>query len=236
MRSNKKRSRGDMPPRLAPPPENAVTLPVRPIAGPRPRFFWLAVIIGLAAIFAAYANHFHNSFHFDDAHTVVNNIYIRNLHNIPRFFTDATTFSSLQANQTWRPIVSLSLAIDYKLAHGYNTLWFHISTFFWFLVQLWRIYLFYRYIMDLAKPQHANRYIALFATLWYGLHPAIAETVNYICQRADLYATLGVVAGMVLFIRYPHLRKFGIYLLPVIVGSMAKATAVVFGGIVLVYV
>ena len=200
------------------------------------RRFLLLVGLALAAVVLAYANHFHNGFHFDDWHSVVDNVYIRDLHNIPRFFTDATTYTPLQANQTWRPIVSLSLAIDYKLGHGLNPLWFHISTFFWFLVQLWLMYLLYRYLMDAAKPQAANRYIALFAALWYGLHPAIAETVNYICQRADLYATLGVVAGMVLYIRYPGLRKFGIYLLPVIVGSMAKATAVVFGGIVLVYV
>ena len=192
--------------------------------------------VAVVAIFAAYANHFHNSFHFDDAHTVVNNVYIRNLHNIPRFFTDATTFSSLPANQTWRPIVSLSLAIDYKLGRGLNPLWFHISTFFWFLVQLWLMYLLYRYLMDAAAPRPANRYIALFAVLWYGLHPAIAETVNYIIQRADLYATLGVVAGMVIYIRFPALRKFGIYLLPVILGAMSKATAVVFGGILLVYI
>src|SRR5271170_315993 len=169
MRANKTRSRGDKPPRPTPPPENSANEPLRPASGPRPRFFWLAVIIGLAAIFAAYANHFHNSFHFDDAHTVVNNVYIRDLHNIPRFFTDATTFSSLPANQTWRPVVTLSLAIDYKLGHGLNTLWFHISTFFWFLVLLWVMYLLYRYVMDAAAPRAANRYIALFAVLWYGL-------------------------------------------------------------------
>jgi hypothetical protein len=29
----------------------------------------LAVTVLLVAITAAYANHFHNSFHFDDAHT-----------------------------------------------------------------------------------------------------------------------------------------------------------------------
>jgi protein O-mannosyl-transferase len=203
---------------------------------PRPRFFWPCVVVSVLAIFATYARHFHNSFHFDDAHAVVNNVYIRDLHNVPRFFTDATTFSSLPANQTWRPVVTLSLAIDYKLGHGLNTLWFHISTFFWFLVLLWLMYLLYHYVMDAAAPRAANRYIALFAVLWYGLHPAIAETVNYIIQRADLYATLGVVAGTVIFIRFPGLRKFGIYLLPVILGAMSKATAVVFGGIVLVYV
>src|SRR5580704_4902171 len=236
MRESKKRARGDAPPSPTT-PENGVAAEYRPeSAGATPRRFWLAVGLAAVTIFSAYANHFHNSFHFDDAHTVVNNIYIRNLHNIPRFFTDATTFSSLPANQTWRPIVSLSLALDYKLGHGATPLWFHISTFFWFLVQLWLMYLLYTYIMNLAEPREANRYIALFAVLWYALHPAIAETVNYIIQRADLYATLGVVAGMVIYIRFPGMRKFGIYLLPVILGAMSKATAVVFGGIVLVYV
>jgi hypothetical protein len=98
--------------------------------------FWLSVLLGAVAIFAAYSNHFQNSFHFDDSHTVVDNVFIRDLHNIPRFFTDATTFSTLPANRTWRPIVSLSLALDYRLGGGAKPLWFHISTFFWFLLQL----------------------------------------------------------------------------------------------------
>src|SRR5437899_10973035 len=83
----------------------------------------------LAALVAAYANHFHNSFHFDDAHTIVNNTSIRELRNIPLFFTDATTFSSLPSNQSYRPLVSTLLAIDYRLGGGLNPLWFHISIF-----------------------------------------------------------------------------------------------------------
>ena len=39
----------------------------------------------LVAVLAAYANHFHNSFHFDDAHTVENNAAIRDMRNIPLF-------------------------------------------------------------------------------------------------------------------------------------------------------
>src|SRR5215831_13611445 len=64
---------------------------------------------------AAYANHFHNSFHFDDAHTIVTNGAIRDLRNIPLFFRDATTFSSLPSNQSYRPLVSTLLAVDYSL-------------------------------------------------------------------------------------------------------------------------
>ena len=198
--------------------------------------FLVFVSLACLSIFAAYSNHFHNSFHFDDAHTVEQNFFIRDLHNIPRFFTDATTFSTLPANQTWRPIVSLSLALDYRLARGLDPFWFHVSTFLWFLVLLGLTYLLYRDVFDAVEPRPANRYIALFAVLWFALHPVVAETVNYVIQRADLYATLGVVAGLVIYIRSPRLRKFGLYLIPVAVGAMSKATAVVFGGILLLYI
>src|SRR5215813_11025158 len=67
---------------------------------------WLGAALLLAVLFAAYANHFHNGFHFDDAHTIVNNAAIRELRNIPLFFRDATTFSSLPSNQSYRPLVS----------------------------------------------------------------------------------------------------------------------------------
>src|SRR6202023_2592733 len=86
----------------------------------------------LIALLAAYANHFHNSFHFDDAHTVENNAAIRDLRNIPLFFRDATTFSSLPSNQSYRPLVSTLLAIDYHLG-GVQPFWFHLSIFALFL-------------------------------------------------------------------------------------------------------
>jgi len=50
----------------------------------------LAWALLLVALLAAYANHFQNSFHLDDAHTIENNMAIRELRNIPLFFRDAT--------------------------------------------------------------------------------------------------------------------------------------------------
>src|SRR5580692_4031550 len=92
---------------------------------------WRVVL--LLAICLAYANSFQNGFHFDDFHTIVDNPAIRSLHNVPRFFTDATTFSVLPANRTYRPIVSTFLALDYAMAGGYNPFSFHLSTFLFFL-------------------------------------------------------------------------------------------------------
>ena len=81
----------------------------------------------LLAILITYSNHWHNSFHFDDSHTIQTNVYIRDIHNIPKFFKTSETFSSLPANQAYRPLVSTSLAIDYWInskldpAHPFNT-------------------------------------------------------------------------------------------------------------------
>jgi tetratricopeptide (TPR) repeat protein len=202
----------------------------------RKDIFLVCAAVALLAVCTAYANHFRNGFHFDDSHAVVTNVYIRDLHNIPLFFKDARTGSSLPANQTWRPVLMTSLAIDYHLGHGLNPLWFQISTFLWFLVQLVLMFILFCAVLDAVAPGSANRYIALFGATWYGLHPAMAETVNYICQRADLLSTLGVVAGMVMYSRLPRLRKYGLYLIPVAIAAMAKAPAVVFCGILLVYI
>jgi protein O-mannosyl-transferase len=81
------------------------------MAARRKVFAGFGVVLLVVAILAGYAYHFHNSFHFDDAHTIVNNAAIRQLRNIPLFFRDATTFSSLPSNQSYRPLVSTLLAI-----------------------------------------------------------------------------------------------------------------------------
>jgi len=49
----------------------------------------------LLLFLAAYSNSLRNAFHFDDSHLIVENLHIRDIRNIPRFFTDAPTFSSL---------------------------------------------------------------------------------------------------------------------------------------------
>ena len=197
--------------------------------------FSVAAAACLLLLGGAYANHFHNSFHFDDFHTITQNPFIRSLRNVPRFFTDARTFSILPAHYSYRPLVSASLALDYRLAKGLDPLWFHISTFFWFTVQLALMYLLFAKIMNHCRPGPQNAYLALVAVAWYGLHPANAETVNYVIQRGDLYAALSVVAGLVVYAYWPRGRKWGIYLAPVAAGALAKPSALVFPALLFLY-
>ncbi|HEU0123618.1 MAG TPA: hypothetical protein VFQ91_24010 [Bryobacteraceae bacterium] len=169
---------------------------------------------------AAYANHFHNSFHFDDFHTVQNNLYLRNLANLPRFFTDSSTFSNLPTHQVYRPLLTASLALDYVRGNG-QTLPFHVTTFVVYLLYLGCCYWLLRRIVN-------DSYWAFAGTAVYGLHPVCAETVNYIVQRAEIFSTFGVVAGLAIYLSYPALRKWGLYLVPVALAILCKPPALVF--------
>ncbi len=188
-----------------------------------------------ALVVAVYANHFGNGFHFDDSHSIVNNPYVRDLRNIPRFFTDSETASVLPANRAWRPLVMTSLAVDYRLGHGLHPFYFHLSTLIWFLVQLGLMFALFLAAFDRCLPDPRNIWVAWFAAAVYGVHPAMAETVNYIIQRADLYSTLGVVAGLVIYLYWPALRRTGLYLIPVAAAVLTKPPAMIFPAILFVY-
>ena len=126
-----------------------------------PSFLGLAAL--LLVISAAYSNHFQNSFHFDDAHTIVNNAAIRELRNIPLFFRDATSFSSLPSNQSYRPLVSTLVAIDYKLAGGLQPFWFHLSIFALFIVLVLLLAFVIHRLLDHVENSSRNGWIALLA-------------------------------------------------------------------------
>jgi uncharacterized protein (TIGR02996 family) len=196
----------------------------------------VALSLILALVCLTYANHFHNSFHFDDAYAIQQNPYIRDLSNIPLFFKDARTNDMLPANQLYRPLLSVTFTVDYWLGHGLDPLWFHISTFFWYLAQLVLMFFFFRKVFDAARPDPRNPWVALFVTALYGLHPAMAETVNYIMQRADLYSTLATLAGLYVYMAAPALRRYGIYLLPVVAGMMAKQPTAVFPALLFAWI
>jgi Tetratricopeptide repeat len=191
---------------------------------------------GLLLIVAAYANHFHNDFHFDDSHTIQNNAFVRSIRNIPLFFTSAATFSSLPANQSYRPLVTTTLAIDYWLGGGLNTLAFHVTSFSLFLLQCALLLAFYRRVMDHARPDTSNRWLALLAATWYGVHPANAETVNYIIARSEILSTLGVVLALVLFAGRGIARRYHLYLIPAGLGVLAKESGAMFAPLVFLYV
>ncbi|HYZ82761.1 MAG TPA: tetratricopeptide repeat protein [Bryobacteraceae bacterium] len=187
----------------------------------------LAAAFLVFGLLAAYSNHFGNSFHFDDFHTIQDNVHVRSLTNVARFFSDPTTFSNLPTHRVYRPILTTTLAVDYASGKG-QTLPFHITSFALFLALLAVTFAIYVHAMRSASQGQPIGPVALFATAVYAFHPVCAETLNYIVQRGEILSTLGVAAGLALWAVQPQLRRFGLYLVPVVLGLLSKPPALVF--------
>jgi tetratricopeptide (TPR) repeat protein len=181
---------------------------------------------GILLIIAVYANSLSNSFHFDDSHVIESNACIRSLRNTPRFFTDAHSFSSLPANATYRPLVSLSLALDYALGKGLQPRQFHVTQIALLLLLFVLTATFFRALLE-GTFENAGQ-LAVIAATWFAVHTANTETMNLISARSELLAAIGVVGSLLLFVRSPMARKWHLHLLPMIGGILSKATAAIY--------
>ncbi len=202
-----------------------------------PRKIEFITLIGILFVtLLVYFNHFDNPFFFDDTHTIFENESIRSLKNWTEFFTNADTFSSLPANRAYRPMVTFQNAIDYYFAGGLNPRYFHYHIFFWFLVLIVLFFHLSKHIY--IQSDSKNKLIgatALFATAWFALHTANAETINYICARSDSFSTLCIVASLLLYI-HPFGKKWYIYIFTMVIGIWTKQTGVMFFPILFIYV
>jgi len=190
------------------------------------RNFRFACAAAIALIAAAYASSLHNSFHFDDSHVIENNAAIRSLHNVPRFFTDAHTFSSLPQNATYRPLVSLTLALDY--ARG------ALDPFQYHVTQLALLFILGAMLVAFFDPM-VGRWPALFAATLFCVHTANTETMNLISARSELLSTIGLLGSFLLYQRSPAARRTLLYLIPLAIGALAKAPLVVFAPLLFFY-
>lgn len=199
----------------------------------------LQVLAGLLAVVVlvllVYSNHFHNDFHFDDSHTIVDNAYIRHIGNIPLFFKDCTTSSSMPSHQGYRPLVTTTLAIDYYLAGELKPFWFHVSSFTFFLSIVLLLFPVQRSLYSTFVYEPLAGYLSLLGCAWYGLHTANAETVNYIISRSDILSTLAVVGSFAVYLQWPGARKYYLYLLPAALGMFAKETTIMFAPALVAY-
>ena len=189
--------------------------------------WWLAALFCTLLIIAAYANSLDNSFHFDDAHVIQTNLFIRSLRNVPLFFRDAHTFSSLPANATYRPLVTLSLALDYARG-GLDPRPYHVTQ---IALLLATFALLVAFFVPMIGPWRA-----LFAATLFCVHTANTETMNLISARSELLSTAGLLGSFVLFQRSPLARRTLLYLVPLAIGALAKAPLVVFAPLLFAYV
>jgi tetratricopeptide (TPR) repeat protein len=181
-------------------------------------------------IAGAYANFFHNDFHFDDSHVIVENASIHTLSHWTRFFTDAHTFSSLPTNATYRPLVTLSFALDYAVHQSLDPVPFHVTQLLLLLAVGVLLAVAYRLLFG------HRELLGIAAAAIFCVHTANSETMNFLSSRSELLSAIGFLAALIAFVRWPRARRRGWYLIPLAVGALAKAPVVIFAAIAFAWV
>ena len=148
----------------------------------------------------AYANHFNNGFHFDDSHAIVTNTFIRDLKNIPAFFSDPKMFSSEPTHWGLRSLVTTTLAIDYWLGGGLYPFYFQLDTFIWHIALCILLYFVYKTLMRQSFEMQWVPCLAFAAAAWYALHVVNGETLNYVISRSDVLSPFMIVLSFLIYI------------------------------------
>lgn len=152
----------------------------------------IALLLIIAACFAAYSNSFNCSFQLDDNHHILNNENIKDLSN------HLHPKSYLQPGFT-RNLTVLTFAVNYSLG-GYDVAGYHIVN---FSIHVLNSFLVFGLTWLLLGVQLENRnkklLTALFASLIFALHPVQTNAVTYIVQRLASLATLAYLAVLFFF-------------------------------------
>lgn len=167
----------------------------------------------LMAALAAYYNSFGNSFQLDDFHIAVNNPWVHSLKNIPRFFIDPFTFSTIKSNADYRPFLSATYALNYAISQDHPWSWHALSLLLHITVAMslfWLGRTLFGQGRVAAIPwlsEQEGEIISFGAAILFVVHPAGSAAVNYMSARSSLLVTALVLPATVLYLRSLHNRQ-----------------------------
>jgi len=153
---------------------------------------------------AAYSGSFKADFHFDDYHQIVMNQNVRDAHNIPRFFIDATLGSYDPQLTGYRPVTYASFAVNYAVSG--NRVWsYHV---FNILLHFFCAYMVFVVVGSVLREAGRDDgfMLPLAVASVFALHPIQTSAVTYISGRAAMLASLFTMLSFYAFLK---LRSHG---------------------------
>ena len=203
----------------------------------------------LACLIASvYANSLDNSFVLDDFLVVIDNPHVRRpVHEWPDLFTLEP------GKQVYRPLRTLSYAIDYQLG-GSAPFFYHVSNIVYHWLAACLVFALSRRLLSAAafgtslailsgQPGWKN-WIALGTALIWALHPIQTDAVTYISGRRDVLAGLFFLIGSYAFLRLRTLEQArlsvrcwwaSVALSAFFVGALAKEVVLIFPAVFFAY-
>ncbi|HVU31937.1 MAG TPA: tetratricopeptide repeat protein [Opitutaceae bacterium] len=158
---------------------------------------WVAGVLLVLAVAAAYANALHGAFVWDDVPTIVQNRAIEH-------FGTAVARPTAVNTSSGRPLLGLSLALNYALG-GRDPIGYH---FFNLVVHAAAALTLFGFVRRLALlPRWGGRYaphatgLALAVAALWALQPLQTQAVTFVVQRAEAMMGLCYLLTLWLFLR-----------------------------------
>lgn len=147
--------------------------------------------------FLVFYNSLQNDFVFDDESVVQNYMAIRDLSNIPKFFTAQEGFHKV-IGRYYRPVVSTTYTLDYGL-WNLNPFGFHLTN---NIINIIASLFLFAILSKLFRKYKYGLLASLISTLIFASHPVHTEAVSWISGRTDSLVTLFFFATFYFYILY----------------------------------
>ena len=194
-----------------------------PLSGRRLTLLTAALLaIGIGA---AYSNSLSVGFEFDDVYLLTNNPSIRSLRNIPRFFYDPFTLTTVRENADLRPVLQITYALNHAIS-GLRPWSYHAVN---MVLHLVAALLVFRIVRDHLWPGPALAPAA--AALFFALAPLNSQTLDYMSARSALLCTTLYLAAFWCVLRR---RQWPAALLHAL-ALLTKAIAVTLPAVIVAY-
>jgi len=201
---------------------------------------YLAIIVLVSV--AVFLNTMPNEFHLDDYYRVADNPGIQTVWPPWRHFVDPRTMSTLPQITQFRPLLPLTLSVNYAIA-GDSLPGYHLGN---LLFQIVASLLLYFLVLELLRqtsdgqePRVRPEYLALATASLFAVHPVSGILVNYICARDLILMEMFLLAA---FLGYVRMRRLGdswwrwaLILAALALALLSKTNAVVLPLLVLLF-
>ncbi len=196
----------------------------------------------IVIVWLVFLNSLPNGFHLDDYYRVVDNPGIHRVWPVWRHFVDPRTSTTAPHLVQFRPLLPLTLSINYAL-QGDAVSGYHAGNLIFHVVSVLLVYALclelLTYWSGWCPDERWRGRLAFAVALIYGVHPVAGIPVNYICARDLAIMQCFLVACMLAYVRMRRLgetpRRWAWVLGALALSLMGKTNSVVAPGMVLAF-
>jgi tetratricopeptide (TPR) repeat protein len=184
--------------------------------------YFLAIILIITLI--TYINILPNKLFFDDEELIYRNLYVSDLKYLPKYFTQNMIAGAGKTSNMYRPILLLSLALDYAIWKN-NPIGYHLTSIILHSINGILLFIFLHHFFK-------RKYLAFTSSVLFIIHPVQTEAVTYASGRTDLLSSFFclICLNLVSRISMDNKKRIIFYLLSIFTFSLAllsKETALI---------